>query len=138
MNIKILVVGWFSLEDCNVTAGDMMARDLACQWIEQAGYQYDVALLPIFSGGVDWRIVDPASYSHLVFVCGPFPLNKITNDFLKRFNSCRLIGLDLSMIEPLNVWNPFDVLIERDSSVGSHPDISFLSRQPKVPVVGIS
>ncbi|MGV2826611.1 polysaccharide pyruvyl transferase family protein [Myxosarcina sp. GI1(2024)] len=135
--MKILVVGWFSFEDCNVTAGDLMARDLACQWIERAGYHYDVALLPIFSGGVDWRTVDPATYSHLVFVCGPFPLNKITNDFLKRFNSCRLIGLDLSIIEPINSWNPFDVLLERDSSASSHPDITFLARHPKVPVVGI-
>ncbi len=134
---KTLVAGWFSFEDCNVTAGDVMARDLACEWLEQAGYQYDVALVAPFIGGVDWHLVDPSSYSHVVFVCGPFPLNKLTTEFLQRFSSCRLIGLDLSMIEPINNWNPFDVLIERDSSVASHPDITFLSRQAKVPVVGI-
>ena len=135
--MKILVVGWFSFENCNVTAGDVMARDISCDWLEQAGYKYDIALIDRFPGGVDWRSVDPASYSHVVFVCGPFPLNKITNDFLQRFSGCRLIGLDLSMIEPVHKWNPFDVLIERDSSAAAHPDISFLSPQPKVPVVGI-
>jgi hypothetical protein len=135
--MKTLVVGWFSFEDCNVTAGDVMAKDLACDWLEQAGYQYDVALIEGLAGGVDWRLVNPADYTHVVFVCGPFPLNKITNDFLKRFDGCRLLGLDLSMIEPVHQWNPFDVLIERDSSAVAHPDISFLSTQPKVPVVGI-
>ena len=135
--MKILVCGWFSFEKCNVTAGDVMARDLACEWLEQAGYEYDVALIERFTGGVDWRSVDPASYSHVVFVCGPFPLNEISNEFLQRFDGCRLIGLDLSMIEPVHKWNPFDVLIERDSSAAAHPDISFLASQSKVPVVGI-
>lgn len=135
--MKVIVVGWFSFEQCNVTAGDVMARDTACEWLEQAGYEYDVALIQRFTGGVDWRLVDPAGYSHVVFVCGPFPLNEISNDFLQRFDGCRLIGLDLSMIEPVHEWNPFDVLIERDSSAAAHPDISFLASQSKVPVVGI-
>jgi glycosyltransferase involved in cell wall biosynthesis len=41
------------------------------------------------------------------------------------------------MQEPLAEWNPFDFLIERDSSVGSNPDLVFLSRQPLVPTVGV-
>lgn len=135
--MKTLVVGWFSFEDCNVTAGDVMAKDIACEWLEEAGHEYDVALIDRLEGGVDWRMVDPSNYSHVVFVCGPFPLNKISYDFLQRFDGCRLIGLDLSTIEPLNQWNPFDVLLERDSSVTARPDISFVARQPKVPVVGI-
>jgi hypothetical protein len=114
-----------------------MARDIACEWLERAGYSYDVALAPPLVGGVDWHSVDPNSYSHVVFVCGPFPLNKITTEFVQYFSCCRLIGLDLSMIEPISNWNPFDVLLERDSSAGSRPDITFLSRQAKVPVVGI-
>ncbi len=135
--MKALVVGWFSFEQCNVTAGDLMARDIACEWLESVNYAYDVALAAPFIDGVDWRAVDPNTYSHVVFVCGPFPYTKLTTEFLEHFNSCRLIGLDLSMIEPINIWNPFDVLLERDSSANSHPDITFVSRQAKVPVVGI-
>ncbi|MBD0347381.1 MAG: polysaccharide pyruvyl transferase family protein [Coleofasciculus sp. Co-bin14] len=135
--MKTLVVGWFSYEQCNVTAGDLMARDLACEWLEQAGHTYDVALAPPFVGGVDWRSVDPNAYSHVVFVCGPFPYMAQTTEFVQRFTNCRLIGLDLSMIESLDVWNPFDILLARDSSADSHPDITFLSRQAKVPIVGI-
>ncbi|MEH1819268.1 MAG: polysaccharide pyruvyl transferase family protein [Nostoc sp.] len=134
---KILVAGWFSFENCGVTAGDVMAKDVACQWLESAGYEYDVALVPPFVGGVDWRSVETNDYSHTVFVCGPFLYANLSINFLKRFDSCRLIGLDLSMFDPINVWNPFDVLLERDSSVCSRPDISLLSQQVKVPVVGI-
>ncbi|MBE9011666.1 hypothetical protein IQ250_15785 [Pseudanabaenaceae cyanobacterium LEGE 13415] len=135
--MRVLVAGWFSFKDCNVTAGDVMARDLACDWLGQSGYLYDVALVSPFVGGVNWQTVNPANYSHVVFVCGPFPLDRATTEFVQRFNKSRLIGLDLSMLEPIDRWNPFDVLFARDSSTEAHPDITFLSKQPKVPVVGI-
>lgn len=135
--MKTLLVGWFSFKDCNVTAGDVMARDLACSWLEKAGCSYDVALAPPFSGGVDWQSVDANCYQQVVFVCGPFPCNHITLEFLRRFNHCKLVGLDLSMIESVSQWNPFDLLFERDSTNGSHPDIAFLSQQPQLPVVGV-
>jgi hypothetical protein len=135
--MKILVAGWFSFEGCSVTGGDLMARDLACQWIESTGHSYDIALASPFIGGVNWRSVDPKTYSHVVFVCGPFACNRGNAEFVKYFSSCRLIGLDLSMIEPTDRWNPFDVLIERDSSAIARPDIAFGCDQPKIPIVGI-
>jgi hypothetical protein len=134
--MKVLVAGWFSFEEMGATAGDLMARDLACEWIQRAGRTCDVALAPPFYGGVDWHSVDPGSYSDVVFVCGPFGNGWPVTDFLERFAGRRLIGLNLSMLEPLNVWNPFALLLERDSSVICRPDISFLSRRLHVPVVG--
>jgi hypothetical protein len=135
--MKALVAGWFSFEQMGATAGDLLARDLACDWLGRAGFAYDVALAPPFSGGVDWRSADPGAYSHVVFVCGPFGNGWPITEFLPRFAGCRLVGLNLSMLEPLNVWNPFDLLFERDSSARARPDISFLSRQARVPVVGV-
>jgi hypothetical protein len=41
------------------------------------------------------------------------------------------------MLKPVEAWNPFDLLIERDSSAVSRADITFLSEQPRVPVVGV-
>jgi len=137
MSKKALVVGWFSFEQCNVTAGDLMAKDVACEWLEQAGYSYDVALLPPFSEGIDFWQADPKNYSHAVFVCGPFPYIDYSKQFIEKFKDCCLIGLDLSMIEPLGVWNPFDVLLERDSHFNTRPDISFAAHQKKVPIVGV-
>ncbi|MBW4611989.1 MAG: polysaccharide pyruvyl transferase family protein [Desmonostoc vinosum HA7617-LM4] len=135
--MRIIVAGWFSFEGCNVTAGDLMARDVACRWLQDVGHDYDIALAFPFVGGVNWRSVDPNTYSHVVFVCGPFPYMKLSYEFVQHFRGCRLIGLDLSMFEPLDVWNPFDVILERDSPACSRPDISLLSGQAKVPVVGI-
>jgi hypothetical protein len=135
--MKTLVAGWFSFTNGHATAGDLLVRDVACEWLEQVGCSYDVALAPPFQGGVDLCMVDLHVYSHIVFVCGPFERGELEAQLLSRFGHCRLIGLNLSMLLPLNEWNPFDLLIERDSSVCSHPDMAFLSRQTLVPVVGI-
>jgi polysaccharide pyruvyl transferase WcaK-like protein len=73
----------------------------------------------------------------VVFVCGPFGNGAPITELLERFDSCRLVGLNLTMLESLDAWNPFDLLFERDSSATSNPDVSFLSRQVRVPVVGV-
>ncbi len=135
--MKALVAGWFSFEQRGATAGDLISRDLACRWLDEAGVPYQVAHAPPFRGGVDWRAVEPGEYTHVVFVCGPFGNGGPITEFLPRFAGCRLVGLNLSMLEPLEAWNPFDLLLERDSSRTSRPDISFLSEQPAVPVVGV-
>jgi hypothetical protein len=135
--MKVLVAGWFSFEEMGATAGDLLARDLVCEWLDEAGRPYDVALAPPFEGGVDWQAVDPDEYSEVVFVCGPFGNGWPLTEVLPRFSSSRLVGVNLTMLEPLEAWNPFDVLLERDSSRTARPDVSFLSRQPKVPVVGV-
>ena len=135
--MKALVAGWFSFEDGHATAGDLITRDLLCEWLEIAGLPYEVALVPPFEGGVDWRTVDPRTFTHVIFVCGPFGRDEYEKEFLRRFQDCRLIGMNLSMKIPLEDWNPFDFLSERDSSIDSHPDISFLSQKPHVPVVGV-
>lgn len=135
--MRFLVAGWFSFEKRGVTAGDLLAKDVVCQWLEQLNRPYDVAFAPPLSEGVSWREVEPDFYSHVVFVCGPFPYIRESVQFLQRFRACRLIGVDLSMIESLDRWNPFDVLIERDSSRCSRPDITLIAPHKRVPIVGI-
>jgi hypothetical protein len=134
---RVLLAGWFSFERGGATAGDLISRDVVCGWLRSAGYSYDVALARPFRGGVDWRAVDPRDYSHVVFVCGPFHPSDLARSFLQRFQGRPLIGLNLSMINPLSEWNPFDTLLERDSTATSRADIVFHSSRPPVPVVGI-
>lgn len=134
--MKVLVTGWFSFVHGEATAGDLLARDVACEWIELAGRPYDVALSPAFDAGVEWWTVDPAEYSDVVFVCGPAKGKQI-DGLARRFSSCRLIGLDVSVFDPSEGGHPFDVLFERDSSVKSRPDISFVAPPEAVPVVGL-
>jgi len=135
--VRVLVAGWFSFEGMGATAGDLLARDVVCRWLREGGMPYDVALAPPFDGGVDWRAVDPGEYRLVVFVCGPFGDGWPLTDFLPRFAGSRLVGLDLSMLQPLDEWNPFDLLLERDSSRGSRPDLALLSEAPLVPVAGL-
>jgi hypothetical protein len=135
--MKVLIVGWFSFSNGHATAGDLLSGNVACEWIEAAGYSCDIALAPLFDGGVDWRTVDPDSYAYVVFVCGPFQKAELEAEFLSYFSQCRIIGLNLSMLLPLDAWNPFDLLIERDSTAGAHPDMVFYSHEPLVPVIGV-
>lgn len=133
----ILIAGWFSFPEMGATAGDLMARDLVCSWLDQNSVPYDVALAPPFEGGVHWETADAASYSHVFFVCGPFGDGPPVTEFLARYRNCRLVGLDLTMLQDLNDWNPFELLLERDSSRTSRPDLAFLAPRRVVPVVGV-
>ena len=135
--VKVLVAGWFSFPRMGATAGDLLTRDVVCGWLDEAGRSYDVALAPPFRGGVDWQTVDPNRYSDVVFVCGPFGNGWPIPDFLDRFAGRRLIGVNLSMLEPIETWNPFDLLLERDSSACVRPDLAMLTSAARVPVVGI-
>jgi len=134
---KALIAGWFSFEHGHATAGDLLALDVTCEWMQQAGYSYDIAYDPPFEGGVNWRVISPDQYSHVIFVCGPFEQGAYEAEFLSRFSACRLIGLNLSMLEDMHKWKPFDLLLERNSSEEVRPDMVFLSNEPKVPVVGV-
>jgi hypothetical protein len=134
---RTLVTGWFSFEMYGATAGDLMVRDVVCDWLREAGHEYDVALAPPFTGGVDWRAVDSSRYTHLLFVCGPFGDSWDTQQLLGRFAHCRKLGVNLSMLQALDEWNPFDFLIDRDSSRTENPDVALLCEQPKPPVVGL-
>ena len=135
--MRILVAGWFSFEEGHATAGDLLARDVVCDWLRRAEHRFDVATAAPFEGGVDIRKVDPKEYSHFIMVCGPFEQGTLERVLLSRFWHCRLIGLNLSMRIPLGEWKPFDYLIERDSSEDAHADLVFASADPHVPVVGV-
>lgn len=134
--MRALIAGWFSFDGMGATAGDLLARDVARQWLEEAGFACDLAGVPPFEG-VDWRLVPPADYEVVLFVCGPFGNGGPIPEFIERFRNARLIGLDLSMLETLERWNPFNVLFERDSDRAARPDISLLATESLVPVVGV-
>jgi hypothetical protein len=135
--MKVLLTGWFSFEQMGATAGDLLCRDHVAQWLTRAGIDHAVAVAPPFTDGIDWRSLDPADFTHLVFVCGPFGNGPPVDEMLEAFSHCRMIGLNLSMLQKLDEWDPFQLLIERDSSREARPDMVFLTQQPHVPVVGV-
>ena len=135
--MKALVAGWFSYVDGHATAGDVLARDLLCEWLEERGIEYEIAVAPPFAGGRNLNETDSTGFSHAFFICGPWGWGELEQHFLHRFSRCRLIGLNLSLDRPPEAWNPFDLLIERDSVRATHPDMLFGSRQSLPPLIGV-
>jgi hypothetical protein len=135
----VLVAGWFSFEYMGATAGDLIARDMVCDWLQEVCITYDIAVATPFQlpGGVNWQEVDPHCYTDVIFVCGPFGNGFPLTDFLNLFSNSRLIGVNVTMLQSLDTWNPFDLLFERDSSVTTNPDITFNGSFAVVPVVGV-
>jgi len=135
--MKVLLAGWFSFEQMGATAGDLLCRDMVRRWLSEAGVRHDVAVAHPFTEGVAWRDLDPKNYTHLIFVCGPFGNGPPVDEMLEAFAHCRMVGLNLSMLQDLDEWDPFELLIERDSSRAARPDMVFITEQPKVPVIGV-
>jgi hypothetical protein len=88
-------------------------------------------------GGIDWRQADPANFDRIVFVCGPFHDGPLERDLLSHFRGVPVIGVNLSMVQPLADFNPFQVLFERDSMRQARPDLVFATQQPLVPLLGV-
>ena len=132
--MRILVAGWFSLEGGGATAGDTLARDVACEWLDELGILYDVANEPAMGSGVDWFRVSPKRYTHLIFACGPVGRDLAVAQLIERFASARRIALNVSLVGDRK-WRPFDVTIERDGRRRERPDLSILAPRRKVPVV---
>jgi Polysaccharide pyruvyl transferase len=135
--VKILLAGWFSFDDGHATAGDVLAREVVMRWLDARSWRYDVAAAEPFKGDVRWELVERDDYDAVLFVCGPFQRGELEERFLDHFGGAPLFGLNLSLPEELDSWNPFHRLWERDSSRTSRPDLVFLSDTPPVPVVGV-
>jgi hypothetical protein len=133
----VLVAGWFSWADRGATAGDVQACEVVCEWLSEADRAYDVASVLPSLPGLDWRRVDPSAYADLVFVCGPVGPQAAPSALLQRFASSRHVGVNLTMLEPVADWNPFDLLIERDSDATSRADLSFAAPGRPLPVIGV-
>jgi hypothetical protein len=88
-------------------------------------------------GALDLRRVRPELYSHLIIICGPChrKLFRRKTTLLERFAHCRKIGVNLTMVDSLAAWNPFDDLLERDSDRTRRPDLTFLADDAAGPVV---
>jgi hypothetical protein len=135
--MRALVAGWFSFENSDATAGDLLASDLVRDWLTSAGFSSDIALASPFAGGIALEHANPADYPLVVFVCGPFMRNAWEAEFLAKFAESFIVGVNVSLPVSLADWSPFDELVERDSSRTARADITFGTKQKLVPVVGV-
>jgi hypothetical protein len=138
MQKKTLVIGWFSFELMGATAGDFIAKDVACDWLRKAGVDPVVAVTaPSGSGEVATEMILPEEYETVVFVCGPIGDGPPLNFFLDRFPHARKFALNVSLMQTREQWNPFVAIMERDSSLRTNPDITFAAVDAVVPLVGL-
>ncbi len=70
--VRVLLTGWFSFRQGEVTAGDVLALESVSSALDAAGLGYDTAWSEVFRpGGLRLDEALPQRYSHLIFVCGP-------------------------------------------------------------------
>jgi hypothetical protein len=119
------------------SAGDLLARDLTAKWLADAGIDYTLAVDKPFTDGESFFELDPADYTHVVFVCGPCGDGPPFTWLHDRFKDCHWVGLNLTMLQTLDEWNPFELLIERDSDRTTRADMVFLTEPIRVPKVGL-
>lgn len=135
---RALLVGHFS------TVGDVEVLRQTERQLQALGMPYDVApytdaRLAVDGTWLDRLTLDPAWYSHLIVICGPLtPAMAVQHESIfGRFQHCVHIGVNLTMVAPTATFNPFEVLLERDSDRITRADLSFRENPPRVPVIGL-
>ena len=136
--MRALILGHFS------TIGDIDSLAYVTELLREEGVGHDVLpfiekLAPHIEGAIGRADLDPSAYTHLIVVCGPFwpELLARRGVDLERFAHCTRIGVNLTMVEPTKNWNPFHLLLERDSDRIVRPDLTFLQTSATAPVVGL-
>lgn len=135
---RALLIGHFS------TIGDIESLHHVEAMLEGEGIAHDVLpynpkFVPALDRAIPRSELKPSRYTHLIAVCGPFwpELLERRGIALEDFAHCTRIGVNLTMVRPVEEWNPFHLLLERDSSRTTRPDISFLQATGRVPVAGL-
>jgi len=134
---RVLISGWFSVDLPHNTAGDLLAKQSAISWAQDAGFECSVAVArPMADNEVVTDEQVPDNYGALVFVCGPLTESHLLH-FVKKFSSIKRIALNVSIVETSDLSAEFDVIIPRDSPEVFNPDISLATPSSPVPVVGL-
>jgi hypothetical protein len=139
LNVKrALLAGHFS------TVGDIEVLNQVKRRLESLGIEYDVCpysfkLSAEIEGWLNKEFLKPEIYSHLIVICGPFfkTLEERNPSIFAALGHCVWIGVNLTMVEPIADYNPFDVLLERDGDRAARPDLSLLEVVPPLPLVGV-
>lgn len=97
---RILLTGWFSFRDGEVTAGDALAARQLSAALDRSGLAHDTAWSPGFAPGeMPLERADPARYAQLLFVCGPAHGAQVAR-LHERFAHCRRLAVGVSVVDP--------------------------------------
>ncbi len=139
--MRILVAGWFSFDEVIATVGDELGADTVVGWLRELGVVFDVAEAPYLGRGVHWRDVDPADYTHLVFVSGPLSGEPLLRELCAAFDGCTRWAVNVSVVEESG-RELFHRVWERDDPSGvARPDLAVegpAAGTEAVPVVAVA
>jgi hypothetical protein len=138
---SVLVTGWFSFRDGEVTAGDALAARAVSDALGRLGVTHDSAWSPVFApGGLSLEDAAPESYEQVLFVCGPVHGAQILR-LHERYASCRRTAIGVSVLdEEAPEVTGFHRILARDrAGVGLMADLAGAARsQPVQPLVGMA
>jgi hypothetical protein len=134
-DVRVLLAGWFSFDELIATVGDELGADVVAGWLTDLGIDHDVAWTSHMERGVDWRDVDPAACTHLVFVSGPLADRPLLRELSEVFAGAQRWAVDVSVVEQ-SAQGLFDRVWERDAPGLARPDLAVEGPEPQVPVVG--
>jgi len=135
--MRVLVTGWFSFDEVIATVGDELGADAVVGWLTELGIDHDVAWAPYLARGPHWRDVDPAGYTHLVFVSGPLMDMPLVRELTAAFAHAQRWAVNVSVV-PQDARPLFHQVWERDAPGTARPDLAIGTSTPDVPVVAVA
>jgi hypothetical protein len=141
--VRVLVTGWFSFDEVIATVGDELGADTVAGWLDELGIRHDVAWAPFLARGVHWRDVDPADYTHLVFVSGPIGDRPLLQELCAAFRACQRWAVNVSVVDE-RARTLFDQVWARDAPGAegrahvARGDLAIDAGGPDAPVVAVA
>src|SRR3954464_14047992 len=135
--MRVLVTGGLSFAEGLGTVGEELGVDVVIGWLTELGVDHDVAWAPYLGRGPHWRDVDPADYTHLVFVSGPLMDMPLLRELTTAFGSAQRWAVNVSIV-PDDARPLFHQVWERDAPGLSRPDLAVGTMTPDVPVVAVA
>ena len=135
--MRVLVTGSFSFDEVIATIGDQLGADVVVGWLTDLGIDHDVASARYLGRGANWRELDPADYTHLVFVSGPLMDMPLLRELTTAFADAQRWAVNVSIV-PDDARPLFHQVWERDAPGLSRPDLAIATTTPDVPVVAVA
>lgn len=139
---RVLVTGWFSFRDGEVTAGDALAERAVSAALDLLGIPHDSAWSPVFApGALTLEAAGPERYEQVLFVCGPVHGPQVAG-LHQRYAACRRAAIGVSVVDEKEpAVTGFHRIVARDRGGEGHfPDLTAAATAelPPLPLVGVA
>ncbi|WP_409492312.1 polysaccharide pyruvyl transferase family protein [Amycolatopsis sp. cmx-11-12] len=136
--MRVLVIGWASFRHGGATPVDVLGMRRVDAALSLAEVPHDLAWGPsLRAEGLNYEEVDPARYSHVVFVSGAARGGQV-REVHRRFAHCHRIAVGVSVTDPGDdAVTGFDQVLVRDHQGIATPDLSIDTPTDEVLVAGL-